>query len=252
MSGGMSIRVARTADLGTVLDLLNGSAAWLRQLGEDQWARGFDAARIGPAVERGHTLLAEWHGEPVATVAVTPDGDTDFWTPAELLEPAWYVSKLAVSREHAGHDLGGWVLRKVTDQAAAAGMRWVRLDAWLTNTRLHQWYLARGWTQVRLEPVRDRRSGALFQRPAAADPAARRFFGPREMLERLTRPPLAEGTAVEVLPVHQRGHVEAVHLADYGQPEAGPAPEYPQRSYTVRMADGSRRTCGDASLDVAS
>jgi hypothetical protein len=43
---------------------------------------------------------------------------------------------------------------------------------------------------------------------------------------------------------------EAVHLAGAGMPEAGPVAEYPQRSYTVRMADGSLRAYGDADLDV--
>lgn len=53
------------------------------------------------------------------------------------------------------------------DQAARAGKTWLRLDAWRTNTALHDYYRRHGFTDVRIVDLPWRGSGALFQRPAA-------------------------------------------------------------------------------------
>lgn len=173
---GMTIRTAAEADVPAVLGLLNGSAAWLHSKGVDQWPAGFTADRVRPCVEARRTLLAEQHGYAAGTVAVSPRGDGDFWTVPELLEPAWYVSKLAVARVQAGRGLGDWILRWVCDRAAMCGVGWVRLDAWRTNRRLHQWYTDHGWEFLRVMDVPGRGSGALFRRRAVPDLEAREVF----------------------------------------------------------------------------
>lgn len=174
--GALTMRLAGAEDVPEVLGLLNERAAWLAEIGTGQWPGGFGEERIGGIVARGGTFLAEVDGLPAGTITASPEGDADFWTPVELLEPSWYVSKMAVARECAGRDLGGWMLRWVVDQAAASGVTWVRLDAWRTNLRLHQWYSDHGWGHLRIACADHRRSGALFQRAAAADPAARAHF----------------------------------------------------------------------------
>jgi hypothetical protein len=245
------MRRAVAADRPAVLALLNERARWLQARDLPQWGGGFPADRIRDLVARGGTFLAVLDDVPAGTITLSPDGDRDFWTEAELLEPAWYVTKMATSLEY-GRGLGGPMLRWAVDQAAQAGMTWVRLDVWRTNTGLRDWYTARGWEHVRTVEAPGRSSGALFRHPAAADVEARRMFGRSPLMQRLMRQPLPPGTAVDVLSLRQKGHVEAVHLADAGMPEYGDAPEYPQRSYTVRMADGSLRTLGDADIDIAS
>jgi GNAT superfamily N-acetyltransferase len=248
----LTMRRATAADRPDVLRLLNDRARWLRDRGLPQWGGGFPADRIGRLVARGGTFLAVRHdGTAVGTITLSPDGDPDFWTQSELLEPAWYVTKMATSLEH-GKGLGAPMLRWAVDQAAQEGMTWVRLDVWRTNTGLRDWYAAQGWEHVRTVEAPGRNSGALFRHPAVADVEARRFFGRSPVMQRLMRPPLEPGTEVDVLPARERGLIEAVHLADAGMPESGDAPEYPMRSYTVRMTDGSLRTCGDAALDLAS
>ncbi|GAA1747658.1 hypothetical protein GCM10009681_18540 [Luedemannella helvata] len=98
---------------------------------------------------------------------VEVDGDPDFWTPAEREQPSLYVSKLAVRRDRSGHELGTLLLDWCRARAYALGYTWVRLDAWKTNTRLHRYYLDRGSHYVRTCENPRRRSGALFQLPAA-------------------------------------------------------------------------------------
>ncbi len=171
-----SIRLATRADLADVLDLLNAAASWLHHRGLDQWPDGFNAQRIGPMVDRGEVYLAFDQDQPIATINVSPIGDPDFWTQAELAEPARYLSKVAIDRTHAGHGLGALLMRWATDRAALDGAEWIRLDAWRTNHGLHAYYLGTGWTYVRMSDAPGRRSGALFQRPAVQDVEARNAF----------------------------------------------------------------------------
>ena len=58
-----------------------------------------------------------------------------------------------------------WASRR----AAAAGKRWLRLDAWASNTKLHDYYLGEQFKMVRLLQFPHRGSGALFQRPAGIE-----------------------------------------------------------------------------------
>ncbi len=172
-----SIRLATRADLADVLDLLNAAASWLHHRGLDQWPDGFDEQRIGPMVDQGEVWVVHDDGQAVATVTISPDGDPDFWSPAELAAPAHYIAKLAISRDHAGHGLGALLLRWTVDHAAREGMKWARLDAWKTNPGLHDFYARAGWTYLRTADLPHRRSGTLFQRPAHSDPEAYAAFG---------------------------------------------------------------------------
>ncbi|WP_067460985.1 GNAT family N-acetyltransferase [Actinomadura macra] len=168
-----TIDLATADDLAEVLALLNGVAEWLTSRGINQWASGFAAERVAPIIERGEMYLVHQDGSAIATVTVSTDGPADFWTPEELAEPARYVAKLATAREHAGQGLGELLLRWTIDLAARQGARWIRLDAWRTNYRLHDFYRGAGWSHLRTVELENRWSGALFQHPAVFDPQAR-------------------------------------------------------------------------------
>jgi GNAT superfamily N-acetyltransferase len=172
-----TIQLASHNDVNDVLKLLNEAASWLHTQGFDQWPNGFSAQRIAPIIDRGEMFIVRTEsGHPAATVAVSSNGDADFWTVNELAEPAHYVAKLATSRTVASSGLGELLLRWTVDRAARQGMDWVRLDAWRTNSRLHDYYRRAGWAYIRTEEVAHRRSGALFQRAAVEDSIARRSF----------------------------------------------------------------------------
>jgi len=160
------IRQAVSADLPAVLQILEDAARWLRE-------RGIPG-RIGAQIARGDTyLVISEYGVPVATIAASPSGDPDYWSPAELGEPAVYISKTAVIRSRAGEGLGALVLRWIVDQAAARGARWARLDTSKTNPALQAYYQAQGWTYIRTADAPHRRGGVLFQRATAPDPETR-------------------------------------------------------------------------------
>jgi GNAT superfamily N-acetyltransferase len=174
-AAAFSARQACPDEFGVVMELLDDSISWLRGKGLDQWS-GWRAwpTKMDPSLRRGDVWLLCDGNDLVGTVTVELAGDPDFWTEAELAEPAAYVSKLAVRRSHAGRELGSLLLDWASDHAFRHGCRWVRLDAWKTNPGLHDYYLDRGWTYLRTSSDPRRLSGALFQTAARPLPPASR------------------------------------------------------------------------------
>lgn len=156
------MRAATGSDVEAVVDLLNEAGARLADRGLDQWGVGWmSRQRMLPMIERGETWIAEDdEGIPFVTVSLSDDPDPDFWSPAELQTPALYLNKLASRIPGAGEWAMEWALR----HAGALGYDVLRLDAWATNTGLHEYYRTRGWTHLRTMRVPGRRSGALFER----------------------------------------------------------------------------------------
>jgi ribosomal protein S18 acetylase RimI-like enzyme len=175
----MTIRRAVAGDLRTVLSIVHSVQGWLHRQGHDQWPDGSPSlgpVRIGAQIERGEFWIASEDRDPVAVIALSRDGDPDFWTPAELAEPAIYVSKAAVLRRAAGRGIGGTLLRWACDRAFADGIPDVRLDVWKTNLGLQRYYRRQGWQHLRTVEAPGRNSGALFWHPAKAGPGAREAF----------------------------------------------------------------------------
>jgi GNAT superfamily N-acetyltransferase len=91
--------------------------------------------------------------------------DPEFWHPEDDPGSALYVHRMVVRRSEAGRDLGAVLLDCAEQLAADRRKKWVRLDARRTNTDLHAYYVAHGFTHVRTVCLDHRPSGALFQRP---------------------------------------------------------------------------------------
>jgi GNAT superfamily N-acetyltransferase len=253
-----AVRLATAADLDDVLALIHGAASWLHSRGLDQWPHEsptLSAGAISRHIAAGHTWLAFEDGRAVATIAADPDGDTDFWEPWQLETPSWYVSKLATSRT-ARKGTGAMLLRWAVDRAGREGIVMVRLDVWRTNQRLQDWYREQGWTYRGTVELPWRKSGALFERPAAPDIEAREFWEPdlapghRPMwLARTLRGPLEPGTEV-VTADGRRGTIEVTEPVSASQPEVGALPDYPQALAWVRIG-AELEPHADADLDRA-
>ena len=174
-----SVRPAEQADKSAVLDLIESAAKWMQECkGTDQWARPWPDkpsrdARVEQGIKDGLTWIVEdSQGLVAATVTCREHGNDMLWTPAELAEPAAYVSRLIVSRDRAGQGLGAalvdWAGARAENQWRA---RWIRIDVWTTNTALHQYYKNQGFEHQRtldFENYWDYPSAALFQKPTGA------------------------------------------------------------------------------------
>ena len=173
-----SIRPAELDDMPAILRLIGSSAAWLQEYKQtDQWAKPWPNrderdARVAQGIMDHLTFMVQdGAGTPIGTVTCREHGNDMLWTEAELAEPAAYVSRLIVSRDHAGQGIGAALLHWAGARAVDNwGAHWVRVDVWTTNTALHQYYKDQGFEHMRTLDFPDPwqyPSAALFQKPAA-------------------------------------------------------------------------------------
>jgi len=169
------ITPARDADVATIMEWRRDLTQWLRGMGEDQWSVALPTSAVAATVSSGQTWMVWDCEDPIATITLSAyEGLDNLWTSAVNAEALWtsqddpadalYVAKMMVCRTRAGENIGGEMLDWAGGRAFAAGLAWVRLDAWTTNPRLHDYYRSQGFTHVRTVPTRP--SGACFQRPS--------------------------------------------------------------------------------------
>ena len=160
----LAVRRARTDEMDGVLELLTGVLPWLRQRDQNQWSTWPTwRTKLAAPIARGDTWLLTLGDTAIGTITLERQGDRAFWTEAELATPATYVSKLAVHRSYAGRHLGAGLLAWAGDRAHQQGQRWLRLDAWKANHRLHDYYTRYGFTHIRTCEDPNYQTGALFQ-----------------------------------------------------------------------------------------
>jgi ribosomal protein S18 acetylase RimI-like enzyme len=173
-----SIRPAAPDDVPKILGLIGSSAAWLQEKKQtDQWARPWpnrderDARVVQGIADRLTFMVEDDAGAVIGTVTCREHGNDMLWTEAELAEPAAYVSRLIVSRDHAGQGIGAALIDWAGARAVDSwGANWVRVDVWTTNAALHQYYKDQGFEHMRTLEFADPwqyPSAALFQKPAA-------------------------------------------------------------------------------------
>ncbi|MEU7291706.1 GNAT family N-acetyltransferase [Streptomyces exfoliatus] len=168
----MIIERATAEDLDVLLAFRQEAAAWLSDLGTDQWQRPYPADRLLSTIEAGVVFMVRDGSVTAATITLTPEAEEGLWSEQELRQESLFVNKLTVARTHAGQDLGGRLLDWASDQAYRSGVMWLRLDAWTTNKPLQDYYLRHGFEYVRTVTEGGavnggpRVSGWLAQRPA--------------------------------------------------------------------------------------
>jgi GNAT superfamily N-acetyltransferase len=163
----LRIRAATTADVQRLLDLYESTQRWLIEQGTDQWANNTREKmhpRLMRSIEQGECYVAEDDTGLVGMVTVDEYADPEFWQPEDQPTDALYVHRMVVDRAKAGRKTGAALLDWAAKVAASKGRRWLRLDAWRTNTALHGYYRSQGFTPVRVVELPHRGSGALFQR----------------------------------------------------------------------------------------
>ena len=171
----MIVTPAVLGDVATITECRRQPVAWLAARGVEQWSIPLPRPAVAATVSAGQTWMV-WDGpEPVATITLTAYVDVDsLWKPDRDPEALWYpdddpadalyAAKMMIPLRHSGADLGGEMLDWAGGRAYDAGLTWLRLDAWTTNERLHEYYVRQGFRHVRT--IESRVSGACFERPA--------------------------------------------------------------------------------------
>jgi hypothetical protein len=145
VSAAYSIRRALWSDLKSVFDLRAEAETWLRQQDIPQWTPDYgDYARevMTKAVEDGSAWAVEEDSQIIATVSPSDTPDLDFWGWLDEGERTntLYLSKMIVSRQYAGLDIGGAILNWASKRTSN---EWLRLDVRRDNVRLQRYYLER-------------------------------------------------------------------------------------------------------------
>lgn len=161
------IRPAAPDDLQAVIGLRRYAEHWLADAGIEQWTKSDYGDRIiKEHFDDGRTFVVDDQaGDVVASLALG-NGDPDFWTPAELREPAMYLYKFITGPTARGTGLGDVLLDWACHQVEMYRCLYLRLDCHRTNTGLHRYYLNRGFTHLDTRSAEGRQSGALFERMA--------------------------------------------------------------------------------------
>ena len=169
----LELRRADEDNHGAIVRLIDDAAQWLRVTKDtDQWAHPWPSKedrsnRIRRDLAGGKTWLLRDNGIAVATIT-TDSEPSPIWTAGRQREPAVYVHRLVISRDHAGRGLGSALLDWAGLTARRAyGAQWVRVDVWSTNQKLHAYYERQGFTWCGMSSDLAYPSGALFQKPTA-------------------------------------------------------------------------------------
>lgn len=153
-------------DVQAVAEMWNRAAARLAARGLDQWQYPVKMHNIRSAVEAGSCwLVLGARDVTVGTITLDDSADPGLWFPGDNPNDALYLHRMITEPDAAGHDLGSALIDWAGRRAVAAGKRWIRLDAWRSNSGLRNYYGRRGFELVRVvdDPSG---SGACFQRPA--------------------------------------------------------------------------------------
>lgn len=183
----LTMRIARAIDTGTdtntgdlkvVLDLIYEARQWLSTKGTDQWAIPYPdphgkLARVLQGIKRGNTWIVRHGDTPAATVTLSARRNNHVWskdsTDSDLSERAAFVNRLITARDYAGLGLGAelinWAgLRGRRDW----GAKWIRIDVWGTNEKLHEYYRNTDFTRCGTYEDPAYPSGALFQKSVSS------------------------------------------------------------------------------------
>lgn len=164
-----------TENLATVIRLRRDAVAWLRSQGQDQWSNDWPDTDTMIAgflrdLQEGGTWIA--FDDDIETdkvlgaVTINRRTNPGLWKPEEEAT-SLFVHRLTLAQGSAGRGIGARLLDFAGQQAEHVGLPWIRLDAWTTNDRLHQYYRRQGFRLVRMVPNHHTPSAACFERPSA-------------------------------------------------------------------------------------
>ena len=139
----LEVRKARTADLETVLSILEDAARWIVHQRLPGWTPGsFSRRRIAEIVGRGEMYLALLADQAVGTFALQWS-DQETW--GRVPDDAGYVRGLAVRRDFAGRGLGRELLGWTENRVFQSGKKCLRLDCTAGNDALDANYRRAGF-----------------------------------------------------------------------------------------------------------
>jgi GNAT superfamily N-acetyltransferase len=140
----VDVRRAETADLASVVAVLNAATLKLLGLGVQQWTYPWDAPPVREAIERREWYLVVHDEQSVATFRMSRiDGLSSL-----SVEPnSLYLSQLAVHPRYQGQGVGAQILGFAQACSQRCGVA-LYVDCWAGNAKLRAFYAAHGFEGV--------------------------------------------------------------------------------------------------------
>ncbi|WP_237096923.1 GNAT family N-acetyltransferase [Paenibacillus dendritiformis] len=146
-----TIQRAERKHFDELLNLFLEAAAWLRRNGIRQWGHfldGYGRDDVMISINSGSAFVIEKEGNVIGTVSVLlePEAwDRHIWQ-TERLDDSIFIHRLALSRSHAGRNLGKEILRWIEQGLQIPDhMKYIKLDCVGDNEKLNHYYRANGF-----------------------------------------------------------------------------------------------------------
>jgi GNAT superfamily N-acetyltransferase len=146
---------AKPSDAEPLYGLLVEASTWLKAKGVRQWNPEYPRSRFVREIDEGLVWYWAAQGEAIGTVTLFESRPAYY--PQGLWEDevrVWYMCRFAVSRKLVGRRLGEQMLDGLETDAAAEGIRALRLDVIASNSFLEAYYVTRGFERCQ--------AGAIF------------------------------------------------------------------------------------------
>ncbi|MGW0363197.1 N-acetyltransferase family protein [Streptomyces sp. NPDC002990] len=158
---GILFRQAEEKDAGTLVELYDQAARWMRERGIEQWKPGEkDAAHFRAMMRDGEVWMASDDDGRVCGAYELWWADEEAWG----VQPpvAGYVHRLMVERGAAPAGAGRRMLEHAERRIARTGRERARLDCVSTNPRLLAYYRDAGYRVVGEFPSKQAADGRVY------------------------------------------------------------------------------------------
>lgn len=142
----IDMQLATAVHLDEVLEIIRGTAKWLKGIGIHQWSENFPISRLETEVLKGELFVLLGSDQHVIGTVSLSMGRSEYWPDDK--SSAVYLHRLAISRECAGRNFGTEIVEWVLEYSKRQGVTLVRLECDKTNPFLPGFYERCGFKKV--------------------------------------------------------------------------------------------------------
>jgi ribosomal protein S18 acetylase RimI-like enzyme len=148
MNTNFTIRPATKEDIPVIANILSDAAAYKFKQGDSLWgSQPYSNEDVSEILANGGLHVAIRDNVIVGSL-ILADRDKRIWQD-DGNDNFVYIHQLATSSKTRGQDIGGLIIKWVEVKAKKDGKKAVRLDCSYTNLKLHNYYIRKGFKEVK-------------------------------------------------------------------------------------------------------
>ncbi len=138
----MDFQPSTAADLDLIFEFYAHAIAYQKRVSKMHWQE-FDRALVEREISEGR----QWKimvGGAVGCVFVTTFSDPEIWAERDR-EPSIYLHRIVTHPDFRGANFVPAIIEWAKNEAKTSGLKYVRLDTWGDNQKLHEYYVRCGF-----------------------------------------------------------------------------------------------------------